>query len=107
MGKMEEEHTFLVGNVHVARWPCLSLFGRAQDNRVVGMGLDMLLEILRAFESLAAKLAFVWFQWYMNSDVRGDVVTFDSCGTTTAPLAGQVQVIGAFSTDMPFADMFL
>ena len=43
----------------------------------------------------------------MNSNVGGDVVTFDSGGTTATPLAGEVEVVGALTTDMALADVFL
>ena len=50
------------------------------------MSLDMFLEILRSFEGFAAELAFVWLQGNMDSNVRGDMVAFDRCGTAAAPL---------------------
>ena len=71
------------------------------------MGLDVLLEILWAFEGLATEFAFVRLEWDVDSDVRGDVVTLHSCGAATSPLTGQVQVVGRFTADMALADMFL
>ena len=57
------------------------------------MSLDMFLEILRAFESLATKFAFVRLQGNVNSDMRGDVVAFDGGGAALTPCAGQVEVV--------------
>ena len=39
------------------------------DHRVVSMSLDMLLEILRPLEGLAAKFTSVWLQGDVNSDM--------------------------------------
>ena len=71
------------------------------------MCLDMLLQVLRTLESLPTEIAFVGFEWYMHSDVGGYVVTLDSRSTTIAPLASQVQVIGALAPDMSLADVVL
>lgn len=43
----------------------------------------------------------------MDTDVRGDMVAFDSGCAATTPLAGQVEVVGGLAADMAFADMFL
>jgi hypothetical protein len=43
----------------------------------------------------------------MNSDMRGDVVALDGCYTALRPLTLQVQVVGAFSTNVLLADVFL
>lgn len=67
----------------------------------------MFLEILRALERLAAEIAFVRLQGHMHADVGGDVVAFDGGGSARAPLAGQVEVVGALATDMALADMVL
>lgn len=71
------------------------------------MSLDVFLEILRAFEGFAAEFTFVWLQRNMDSNVRGDVVTLDSCGAATTPLTRQVQVVGALAADVSLAHMFL
>lgn len=71
------------------------------------MGFDVLFKVLRPLECLAAKFAFMRLQWYMNPDVRGNVITLDSRSSTSAPLACQVQVIGAFATNMSVANMIL
>jgi hypothetical protein len=83
-------------------WP-----GRAHDDRVIGMSLDMFLEVLWAFEGLATEFAFVRFEWDVDSNVRGDVVTLDSRGAAATPLTGQVEVVGRFAADVALADMFL
>ena len=71
------------------------------------MGLDMLLEILRPLEGLTAKLASMRLQWYVNTDVRGDMITLDDSDTTVTPCASQVKVVGALATNVNFADMVL
>lgn len=55
------------------------------DHRVISMCLDMFLEVLRPFESLATELASVRFQRNMNTNVRRDVVTLDDSDTTAPP----------------------
>jgi hypothetical protein len=84
----------------------VGLWGAKQD-RVVGVGLDVLFQILGALESLAAEVALVRLQGDMDTDVRGDVVTLDRGGAAVAPLAGQVEVVCALATDMAFADVVL
>lgn len=69
------------------------------------MSLDVLLEILRSLESLATEIALVGLEWDMDADVRRDVVTLDCRGAAGTPLAGQVEVVCAFATDMAFADV--
>jgi hypothetical protein len=80
--------------------------GRA-DFRVVGMSLDMLLQILGALESLATEITLVRLEGHMYSDVGGDMIALDSGGIARSPLAGQVQVVGTLATDMAFAHVFL
>lgn len=77
------------------------------EDRVIGMGLDMFLEILWALEGLATELALVRLEWNMNSNVGGDMITFDGGGVALAPLAGQVEVVSRLASDMALADMFL
>jgi hypothetical protein len=81
--------------------------GRAKQDRVIGVSLDVLLQILRALESLAAEVALVWLEGNVNTNVRGDVVTLYSRSTTVAPLASQVKVVGALATNMALADVVL
>lgn len=71
------------------------------------MGLDVLLEVLGTLERLPAGRALVRFEGDMHADMRCDVISLDRRGLTVAPLAGQVQVVGAFPTDMALADVFL
>jgi len=82
-------------------------FWRAHENRVISMSLDMLLQVLRSFEGFAAKVAFVRLEWNMHANVRSDVITLDGGGTAVPPLAGEVQIVGALSTDMTLANMVL
>lgn len=46
-----------------------SQFGSPKEHRVVGVGLDVFLEILRSLESLAAALASMWFQRNVDTNV--------------------------------------
>jgi len=82
-------------------------FRSAQKDGIIGVGLDMLFEILRAFEGLAAKVALVWLQGDMYAHVRGDVVALDRGCLASAPLTGEVEVVGRLATDMAFAYMVL
>jgi hypothetical protein len=77
------------------------------DLRVIGMGLDVLLQVLRALEGLATEVALVWLQGDMDANMGGDVIALDGGGVAVAPLAGQVQVVGALATDMALADVFV
>lgn len=77
------------------------------EDGIVGMRLDVLLQILRTFERLAAKVTFMRLQRHVNPNVRGDVVTLDGCYPALRPLTLQVQVIGAFSANMLLADVFI
>jgi hypothetical protein len=81
--------------------------GRTEQNRVIGVGFDVLLEILRAFERFSTKVALMRLQGHVNADVRSDVVPLDCSGAAIAPLAGQVQVVGAFTANMTFTDVVL
>lgn len=81
-------------------------FGRP-DLRVVGVRLDMFLQVLRPLEGLAAEITLVRLQGHMHADVRGDMVTLDGGRVASAPLAGQVEVIRALAANMALADVFL
>lgn len=85
---------------------CARLRGVHQDT-VVSVSLHMLLQILRAFEGLAAEVALVRLQGHMDADVRGDVITLDGGGAASTPLTGEVEVVGALATDMALADVVL
>jgi hypothetical protein len=41
----------------------------AHDDRVIGVGLDMFLEVLWALERLSTKFALVRLEWDVNSNV--------------------------------------
>ena len=71
------------------------------------MCLDVLLQILRTFEGLAAKFASMRFERDMDSDVRGDVVAFHDLDATGAPRTLQIEVVGALATNVAFADVIL
>jgi len=71
------------------------------------MRLHVLLEILRTLESFAAEIALVRLQRYVNTDVRSNVVTLDRGGATVAPLAGQIQIVGALATNVTLTDVVL
>ena len=47
---------------------------RPEQDRVIRMSLDVLLQVLRSLESLAAHLAGMGFERDMDADVRGDVI---------------------------------
>jgi hypothetical protein len=92
-------------------WPVahsiLVVLRRSNEDRVVGVRLDMLLQILRALKGLATELALVRLERHVDTDVRGDVVALHGGGATRVPLAGEVQVIGALATNMALADMIV
>lgn len=71
------------------------------------MSLDVLLQILWAFECLATEVALVRLQRDVDSNVRRDVITLYSRSTAVAPLTCQVQVVGALATNMALTDVVL
>lgn len=77
------------------------------EHTVICMRLDVLLEILRALERLAAEVAFVRLERDVNADVRGDVVALHGGRAARAPLTGEVEVVRALAPDMAFADVVL
>ena len=77
------------------------------EHAVVSMGLDMLLQVLRTLEVLAAQGAAVRLERDVNADMGGDVVALHHLGATSAPRTCQAEVVGAFATDMLFAQMLL
>lgn len=78
----------------------------SKKNRVVGVCLDMLLEILGALEGLATEVTFVRLQRHVDTDVGSNVVTLDGGGSARIPPAGEVQVVCALSSDMLLTDVF-
>lgn len=77
------------------------------EEGVVRVCLDMLLEILRTLERLAAEFASMWLQGYVNADVRGDVVALHDLNVAVAPRALQVEVVGTLPADVALTDMVL
>lgn len=43
----------------------------------------------------------------MDADVRRDVITLDSGGSAGIPLASEIQVVGAFASNMFLTNVFL
>jgi hypothetical protein len=89
----------------VSRVLALVLLRGSEKDRVVGVSLDVLLQVLRTLEGLPTEVAFVRLQWNVDSDVGGDVVTLDSCGSALIPSAGQVEVVRTLAADMLLADV--
>lgn len=97
------KHTFgSLGSVVHA----LVVTGTRQD-RIIGVCLDVLLQILRTLEALAAELALVWLERYMDTDMRGDVIALDCGGSARVPLTSKAQVVGALATNMSLTYVFL
>lgn len=63
------------------------LFGRPNEDGVVGVGLDVLLQILGTLEGLATELALMRLQRNVNSDVGGDMITLDRGRSALVPAA--------------------
>lgn len=91
----------------VARVLATMLLWGSKENRVVGVGLDVLLQVLGTLESLSAEVTFVWLERDVDANVGGDMIALDSGGTAGVPSAGEVQVVGALSADMLLADVLL
>lgn len=81
--------------------------GGAKQDGVIGMSLDVLLQILRAFERLAAEIALVRLEGNVYTNMRGDVITLHGGRAAVPPLASQVQVVGALAADMALAYVVL
>lgn len=92
-------------------WPVvestLGILRWSDKNRVIGMSLDMLLEILGSLERLATHVTLVRLQGHVNSNVRSDVVSLDSGGPARVPLTSQVEVVGALATNMTLTDVLI
>ena len=71
------------------------------------MCLDMLLEVLRPLEGLAAEVAFVRLQWDVYANVRRDVVALDSGRAACAPLTCKVEIVSALPANMTLAHMVI
>lgn len=79
----------------------------SDENTVIGMGLNVLLQILRSLEGLAAEVTLVRFERDMNTNVRSDVITLHRSCATRVPLTSQIEVIGALSAHMLLTQMVL
>lgn len=49
----------------------------------------------------------MWLQGHVNADVRLHMVTLDGFCTTSAPLAGEIEIVGALAADMALANVIL
>jgi len=67
----------------------------------------MLLQILRTLKCFSAEVTLVWLQWDMDTDVGSDVITLDSGSPAGVPSTSQVQVVGAFASNVLFTDVVL
>ena len=83
------------------------LLARAREDGVVGVRLDVLLQVLGALEALAAELTLVRLQRDVDPDVGGDVVTLDGGGAARIPLAGEAEVVCALAANMAVTDVLL
>jgi hypothetical protein len=81
--------------------------GRAKKDRVIGVSLDVLLEILRSLECLATEVALVRLEWDMDADVRCYMIALDGCDTARTPVTSQVEVVCALATDVTLAYVLL
>jgi hypothetical protein len=64
------------------------------------MGLDVLLQILRALEALATHVATVGFEGHMDPDMTGDVISLDSLGVARSPRTSQAEIVSRLPSDM-------
>lgn len=71
------------------------------------MSLHVLLEILGTLEGLATEVALVRLERDVDADVRSDVVTLDGRGAAVAPLASQVEIVGALAANVTLANVIL
>lgn len=103
---IKARRAFAGAAVGSAQGAMLVLRGPDEDT-VIGVGLDVLFQILRPLEGLAAEVALVRLQGDVDPDVRGDVVTLHSRGAARVPLARQVEVVGALPAYVLLAEMVL
>lgn len=71
------------------------------------MGLDVLLQILRTLEGLTTEVALMRLEWYVDTNMRRDVVALHGGGSACAPLAGKIEVVCALAADMTLANVVL
>lgn len=82
------------------------LFWGSKEDRVVGMGLDMFLQVLRTLEGFTTEVTFVRLQWNVNSNVRGDMVTLHSGGAALIPATREIEVVCALTANVLLANVF-
>jgi hypothetical protein len=80
---------------------------RPHKHGVIGMGLHVFLEILGTLECFPTEFTFMRLQRNVDTDVRRDMVTLNSRGAAASPLACQIEVICALSTDVTLADVII
>jgi len=85
----------------------LGLLVGADEDRVIRVRLDVLLQVLRTFEGLAAELTLVRLQGHMHTDVGSDVVSLDGGSAARVPLASEVEIVGALATNMALTDVLI
>ena len=79
----------------------------AKQDRIIGVGLDMFLQVLRTLEGLPAKLATMRFERNVDTDVGRNMVPLDNRNVAVGPSTLQVEVVCALTADVVLADMFL
>lgn len=77
------------------------------EHTVIGVGLDMLLQVLRALEVLPAQRAAMRFEWDVDANMGGDVIALHHLRAARPPRTSQAEIVGALATDVFFAKMFL
>lgn len=101
----------IVGDLASILWEAVvGLVGHiwtAEKHRIVSVSFDMLLQILRALERLAAEVAPMRLQRHVDANVRGNMVTLDDRDVAVGPSTFQVEIVRAFTTDVNFANMVL
>jgi len=78
-----------------------------KQHRIVGVSFDVLLQILRTLEALAAHVASMRLERNVDSDVASNVISFDCFGVAISPGTGQAEVVGRFASNMCFAQMIV
>ena len=86
---------------------CARRLRRAHEHGIIGVSLDMLLQVLRTLEGLSTEVTFVGLQGNVNTNMRSDVIPFDGCGPTASPRTSQIQIVRTLTSDMTFTNMFL
>lgn len=74
---------------------------------LLGIYLDMLLQVLGALEGLSTEATLVRLERDVDTNVGGDVVALDRAGVASLPATDEVQVVGALPSDMSLAEMLL